>query len=103
MVKVTVLLNHPVPSLLNIASKDGNVRCEVDVGVNPTIINLIDELAQRYGSEAKDALLKVRQQGLWPLSVIVNYTTIAGLDTPLSDGDVVSFHVPAIVGGSAVS
>jgi len=65
-----------------------------------TIEELIDQLIQRFGRGAKDALMNERGEFDTMIQIALNrkkWITGDTLDTPLNDGDIVTFMI--LIGG----
>jgi sulfur-carrier protein len=75
-----------------------------ELGASSTLAVLLADLGRRFGPSLSRAVL-LPDGKLWPtVAVLVNgqsESLLLGLDTPLSEGDVVTI-LPVITGGSCV-
>jgi len=81
----------------------GNAEEEIEIGESSVLADLIDEVASKYGREARDYLYRKQEKAEVDPSIYLlingmNARMLSGLKTRLRDGDVVAI-IPPIGGG----
>jgi MoaD family protein len=86
-----------VKTFANLRDSVGNSEIEYELEQENTLGNLLDNMCQRYGKSFEHQIKDRSTGDIIPFLLLINdktFRSIADLNTPLNEGDVVTIMLP---------